>query len=52
MWFEPTLVEGGDLRVASLDEPTRIAVGETSVVGALDEARRLIEGFRGAVNGA
>ena len=52
LWFEPTLVEGGDLRVASLDEPTRIAVGETIVVGSLDEARRLIEGFRGAVNGA
>ena len=52
LWFKPTLVEGGDLRVASLDEPTRIAVGETIVVGSLDEARRLIEGFRGAVNGA
>ena len=52
LWFEPTLVEGGDLRVASLDEPTRIAVSETIVVGSLDEARRLIEGFRGAVNGA
>ena len=52
LWFEPTLVEGGDLRVASLDEPTRIAIGETIVVGSLDEARRLIEGFRGAVNGA
>ena len=52
LWFEPTLVEGGDLRVASLDEPTRIAGGETIVVGSLDEARRLIEGFRGAVNGA
>ena len=52
LWFKPTLVEGGDLRVASLDEPTRIAVSETIVVGSLDEARRLIEGFRGAVNGA
>jgi len=52
LWFEPTLVEGGDLRVAALDEPTRIAVDETIVVGSLDEARRLIEGFRGAVNGA
>jgi len=52
LWFKPTLVEGGDLRVAALDEPTRIAVDETIVVGSLDEARRLIEGFRGAVNGA
>lgn len=52
LWFEPTLVEGGDLRVAALDEPTRIAVDETIVVGSLDEARRLIEGFRGAVDGA
>ena len=52
LWFEPTLVEGGDLRVAALDEPTRIAVDETIVVGSLDEARRLIEGFRGATNGA
>jgi len=52
LWFKPTLVEGGDLRVAALDEPTRIAVDETIVVGSLDEARRLIEGFRGAVNEA
>lgn len=52
LWFDPTLVEGGDLRVAGLDEPTRIAVEETIVVGSLDEARRLIEGFRGAVSGA
>ena len=52
LWCKPTLVEGGDLRVAALDEPTRIAVDETIVVGSLDEARRLIEGFRGAVNGA
>jgi protein phosphatase len=49
LWFEPTLVEGGDLRVAGLDGPTRIAVGETIVVGSLDEARRLIEGFRAGV---
>lgn len=52
LWFDPTLVEGGDLRVAGLDEPTRIAVEETIVVGSLDEARRLIEGFRGTVSGA
>ena len=52
LWFEPALVEGGDLRVAGLDEPTRIAVEETIVVGSLDEARRLIEGFRGTVGGA
>ena len=52
LWFDPALVEGGDLRVAGLDEPTRIAVEETIVVGSLDEARRLIEGFRGAVSGA
>ena len=49
LWFEPTLVEGGDLRVAGLDGPTRIAVDETIVVGSLDEARRLIEGFRAGV---
>jgi len=36
LWFKPTLVEGGDLRVAALDEPTRIAVSETIVVGSLD----------------
>ena len=52
LWFDPTLVEGGDLRGAGLDEPTRIAVEETIVGGALDEARRLIEGVRGTVSGA
>jgi len=46
LWFDPTFVEGGDLRLAGLDGPTRIAVDETIIVGSLDEARRLIEGFR------
>jgi len=46
LWFDPTFVEGGDLRLAGLDGPIRIAVYETIVVGSLDEARRLIEGFR------
>jgi len=46
LWFGPTFVEGGDLRLSGLDGPIRIAVDETIVVGSLDEARRLIEGFR------
>ena len=48
LWFDPTFVEGGDLRLTGLDGPTRIAVVETIVVESLDEARRLIEGFRAA----
>tara|TARA_B110000240_G_C13371155_1_gene398269 strand:- start:550 stop:843 length:294 start_codon:yes stop_codon:yes gene_type:complete len=48
LWFDPTFVEGGDLRLTGLDGPTRIAVDETIVVESLDEARRLIEGFRAA----
>ena len=46
LWFDPVFVEGGDLRVALLDDSTRAAVVETIPVGTLDEARRLIEGFR------
>jgi protein phosphatase len=46
LWFDPAFVEGGDLRVALLDDSTRAAVVETIPVGTLDEARRLIEGFR------
>jgi PPM family protein phosphatase len=49
LWFDPTFVEGGDLRLTGLDGPTRIAVEETIVVESLDEARRLIESFRAAV---
>lgn len=46
LWFGPTFVEGGDLRVSLLDDSTRAAVEQTIDVGTLDEARRLIEGFR------
>ncbi len=52
LWFDPTFVEGGDLRLAGLDGPIRIAVYETIVVGSLDEARRLIEGFRAGLEAA
>ena len=52
LWFDPTFVEGGDLRLAGLDGPIRIAVDETIVVGSLDEARRLIEGFRAGLEAA
>ncbi|MEO2172077.1 MAG: protein phosphatase 2C domain-containing protein [Acidimicrobiales bacterium] len=51
LWFDPTFVEGGDLRLAGLDGPIRIAVAETIVVGSLGEARRLIEGFRAGMEG-
>lgn len=46
LWFDPTFVEGGDLRMSRLDDSTRAAVLETIPVGNLKEARRLIEGFR------
>ena len=46
LWFDPTFVEGGDLRVSRLDDSTRAAVLETIPVGTLAEARRLVEGFR------
>jgi len=46
LWFDPTFVEGGDLRVARLDDSTRAAIVETIPTGTLDEARLLIEGFR------
>ena len=46
LWFDPTFVEGGDLRMSRLDDSTRAAVLETIPVGTLKEARRLIEGFR------
>ena len=52
LWFDPTFVEGGDLRLTGLDGPIRIAVDETIVVGSLDEARRLIEGFRAGLEAA
>jgi len=50
LWFGPTFVEGGDLRVSLLDDSTRAAVEQTIDVGTLDEARRLIEGFRADVD--
>ena len=46
LWFGPRFVEGGDLRVSLLDDSTRAAVEQTIDVGTLEEARRLIEGFR------
>ncbi len=46
LWFDPTFVEGGDLRLARLDDSTRTAIIETIPTGTLAEARLLIEGFR------
>ena len=46
LWFDPTFEEGGDLRLARLDDSTRAAIIETIPTGTLAEARLLIEGFR------